>query len=293
MARPAKIIDRPTQSGHSWPAAIAGAILLLGGAVAASSGAWSDIYHIATADEEASHILLVPFVAAALIWVRKDQLRDIDPAPSAVGPILIAIGWAASHFGFHHAIQSFWHGGALLIAVGAILTFLGHRVLFQLLPVALLLLFLIPVPGMVRQRLALPLQTMSARTTEFLLHAGGVAVSRSGNMLSINNIDVTIAEACNGLRMVFGLFLVSYAVCFCMNLSTPLRILILLLSPVTAILCNVVRLVPTVYLFGHGSESLADKFHDAAGWVMLPFATLLLIGLASMLRRLSVFHPAV
>ncbi len=268
-----------------WPAALIGASLLLLAAVAASLGAWTDIYQIATTDEEASHILLVPIVAGALVWVRREQLRALIPSTSVLGPVFIVAGWAISHVGFHHAIQSFWHGGAVLVAAGAILTFLGPRVLLGLLPVTFLMLFLIPVPGMIRQRLALPLQTMQRRATEVLLHIFGVAVSRSGNMLSINHTDITIAEACNGLRMVFGLFLVSYAVCFCMTLSTGLRVIILLLSPVTAILCNVIRLVPTVYLFGHASSSIADKFHDIAGWIMLPFATLLLTTLATLLRR--------
>src|SRR5947209_2305717 len=96
----------------------------------------------------------------------------------------------------------------------------------------------------------------------------GWNVDRSGNLLSINGVDVTVAEACNGMRMVLTLFLVCYVVAFTMKLRTWVRLLILAAAPLVAIVSNVLRLVPTVWMFGHTSVAAAERFHDVSGWVM-------------------------
>jgi len=111
-----------------------------------------------------------------------------------------------------------------------------------------------------------------------------VAVERSGNLLSINKVDVTIAEACNGLRMVFSLVMVCFAFAFGTPLRWYSRLLILIASPIAAIVCNIIRLIPTLYIYGHFSRTTAEEFHDIGGWIMLPVAFLLLMGILRLLR---------
>ena len=98
--------------------------------------------------------------------------------------------------------------------------------------------------------MAIKMETATAEVTQQVFETIGLPVERSGNLLTYNGVPVTIAEACNGLRMVFALVLVSYAFAFTNPLRGSVRLLIVLLSPVSAILCNVIRLVPTVWLFG-------------------------------------------
>jgi exosortase len=151
-------------------------------------------------------------------------------------------------------------------------------------PVFLVLLFFIPVPGRVRQRIAIPMQNATAQVTQGVFDLADIPVTRSGNMLKMNGKDVAIAEACNGLRMVFALTLVCYAFAFGNPLRLHARLLILAASPLAAILCNVVRLVPTVYVYGYCSSHMADQFHSLSGWVMLFAAFLILMGILRILR---------
>jgi len=97
-------------------------------------------------------------------------------------------------------------------------------------------------------------------------------------------MPVAVAEACNGMRMVFALILVSYAFAFSVPLRNSVRLMVLLLSPVAAIVCNVMRLSPTVILYGNASQEVADNFHDIAGWLMLPVAFMMLMGITRALR---------
>ena len=109
-------------------------------------------------------------------------------------------------------------------------------------------------------------------------------VDRSGNLLSINGVEVTIAEACNGIRMVLTLFMVCYVVAFTLRLRPYVRIFLLVASPIVAIVSNVARLVPTVWMFGHKPQETAERFHDISGWVMTFISFLLLMGFFRLLE---------
>jgi len=265
-----------------WHAAAALVMALVG--FYATRAAWIDIYFIATKDEEASHIFLVPLVAGWMIWVRRLRLRYCPPSGQLVGPLLVALGWVLSIYGFNRGMQSIWHGGAVVVVVGCVLSVLGKNVLFRFLPAFAVLVFLIPVPGKFRHDLAVPLQTATAASTQVIMEIFGVAMERSGNVLTINGREVAVAEACNGMRMVFALVLVSYAFAFSMPLRNSVRVVVLIASPLAALVCNVLRLIPTIWLYGNASQKAADYFHDVSGWIMLPIAFILLLGVVKVLR---------
>lgn len=246
--------------------------------------AWADIFHIAWRDEESSQIWLVPIVALWLFWVRRSRLRQVQPGGMWLGTLIVAAGWALHWIGDSYLIQSFWHGGAVIVVVGCFLSVIGKDALREFLPAFIVLLMLVPVPGMIRQEIALPLQNASAHVTQIVFSMFGMTVDRTGNALSINGQELLIAEACNGLRMVFALSLVSYAFAFGIPLRGYVRAIVLLASPVLAVVANGVRLIPTVYFYGYASMDFADGFHNASGWLMLVVAFLMLIAILAALR---------
>ena len=273
------------RSRFAWtPSEITGVVSLVVLGLIVTWDAWKDIAFIANKDEEQSHIFLVPVIALWLVWVRRQRLRRCPRDGRWIGPLFVGLGWALYTFGDLKLVQAFWHLGAIVVVVGCFLSFSGYRYLTRLAPAFVVLIFLVPVPGVIRQEIAMPLQTATADATQRILDLGGVDVVRRGNALTINDVNVQVAEACNGLRMVFALFLVSFAFAYTLPLREPVRAIILLLSPISAILCNVIRLVPTVWTFGFVSEEAGMRMHDIGGWVMLPIAFLLLLGVMRVLR---------
>ena len=265
---------------HVLAATVMGAL-----GVFATLQAWQDIYLIAKTDEEYSHIFLVPLVAIYLVWVRRMRMRHCKPSFRLAGPILVALGWGIGCFGFYRGVQSLWHGGAVLVVIGCGISVLGKNVLFRFLPAFAVLVFLVPVPVRVRLAIAIPLQQWTAVVAQKALELFGVLDTEvTGNQLRIHGVPVNIAEGCNGVRMVFALVLVSYAFGFGMPLRNSVRFLILLASPLAAILCNVVRIPPTILMYGYANAKAAQEFHTWAGWAMLPMAFLLLYGLIKILR---------
>lgn len=273
-------------SRYGWsPRHVVLLLLLVGAAVFAGLEQWRDILMIASKDEESSHIFLVFPIAAWLVWIRRVRFRRCPPHASWVGALMILAGYTLSSFSYYNAFQAGWHGGAVMMLVGAIVAVVGMQVVANFFPAVAILVLLVPIPGNIRLAIAGPLQNATARVTTLLLETMGYYVERSGNLVNINDMPVAVAEACNGMRMVFALVLVSYAFAFSVPLRNSVRLMVLLLSPVAAIICNVVRLAPTVILYGsEAPRSVADGFHDVAGWLMLPVAFLMLLGITRALR---------
>lgn len=253
-------------------------------------GAWFhreallDIITIGIGNKEQSHIVLAPLIAAWLFWLRRSRLRSLRIAPSLWGPAFILVGWLMSWLGLKTDTQVAWHAGALLTLFGGLVSLTGLAPVRQFAPAFLAMLFLIPVPGLIRQAIAVPLQAMATGIVYMLLELFGVSVTRLGHVLMINGEQIAVGEACNGMRMVFALGLVVYAFAFSTALRPVTQVLLLALSPITALFVNVIRLVPTSLFFGYGSVEQARTFHDLSGWVMLPVALLILIGVLRLFR---------
>jgi len=298
-SQPAEQIDASHAKGYAikspWSMArVAITCLLVAAGAWAIRGAWADTFRLAWRDEESSHIWLVPFLAAWLVWLRRNELSKISPHSSWLGPVLVAGGWMLGHKGFTAVRHGPLQFSAVVILLGCVLSVLGPSVLRKAWPAVLVLVFLIPVPGMIREKLAIPLERATAAATTSVLHVTGFPVSRSGNQIQINKYPVTVAEGCNGLRMIFPLFLVVYVLCFTLPLRPWVRILLLITSPISAIICNVLRLIPTVLLYGYASKSVADSFHSLSGWPMVCIAFITLMGLMKLLQafRIPVMNVA-
>ncbi len=246
--------------------------------------AFADVLYIATRDEEASQVLLVPFVIGWLCHVRWMAVKHTRPRYDPAGPVLVAIGLVTHVYGAQSNVQIAWHGGAVLTLLGAVATVAGRPLLWRLWPAVLVLVFLIPVPGVLRQQLAMPLQEYTAAAAQFVFELLGLGVKRQGNLLVYNGHPVMVAEACNGMRMMFALVLVAYAFAFGTPLLPWIRVLLLVISPVAAVLTNIIRVVPTVILYGHYPDIAAGLFHDLAGWAMLAIAFCLLLAMVRTLK---------
>ena len=261
---------------------------LVAAAILITLPTWNSIFTLATNDQENSYILLVLPIAAWLAYLRRARFRLCRPRRTYAGTAMILAGFALDRVGFEMMVDLFRHVGALMIVFGAFVTVFGFHTLVRFRACAGALLFLIPVPGRIRQEIAIPLQEVSAVVTEWVIGFAGLPVERMGNVLVINGVEVAIAEACNGMRMVAALALVTYAFVFSVPIRFPVRILLLAISPVIAIVVNVTRLVPTSLMYGYSTEDQAELVHDIGGWAALCVAVGLLWAVTALLRWLRI-----
>lgn len=249
--------------------------------------ALEDIYAFASGQTDNGYILLAPAVAIYLAWLRRSRLQFVRYRPNLVGPLLVAVGVLGSNWGDDNGVQILWHGGVLLAMFGCVFSMTGWELVRQFAPVIIALGFVLPIPGRVREALAGPAQDFSVATAHMLLELAGFDAIREGNIIVIEGQPVAVGEACNGMRMVFALALVVYAFVFSVPFSMGTRLFLVAAAPVVALACNVVRLVPTSIAYGWFNPTLAEQIHDVGGWLMLPLALLMLMGLVKLLKWLD------
>lgn len=256
--------------------------------------AWREIFlEYAWGNEEYTHIFVVPFVAALLIYVRRLRLRHFQISGTLFGPMLVLAGLIMNFTGYQRGVQVLLHGGGVLVALGCAVSVLGKNAVLRFLPAVLVLLFLVPVPTKYRLAIAIWLQNWTAQIAHILLNTIGFPTEVTGSTLAINGRPVIIAEACNGMRSVFLLLLLAFAFAFALPLRNSVRLMLLLASPFVALASNVVRTLPTVLMYGYAPDWFANpetgkwlalQFHNVAGWAMYVVSFLIWLGIVWLLR---------
>ena len=262
-------------------------LLLIGASIFATWDAWFDMGVTGYTDGESGHILLAPIAFAWIFFTHASELSKLRYRHQWAGPLIVGTAWLLWSYGYRHQVHTCWHLGAVLTMVGGLVTITGPEIVFRFLPAFGALVFLIPVAGERRQQIAGPMQGLTAQITQAACELLGMTVERQGSLLSYNGVPVAIAEACNGMRMVISILVLTYTYVFTTPIRSYVKVLLLLLTPVVAVVCNVSRLIPTVWVFGHKSSQTAANFHDWAGWVMLFVAFIMLMLIVQLLRWLD------
>jgi exosortase len=159
---------------------------------------------------------------------------------------------------------------SIVIALAGLTTYrYGVRqVLHWWLPFALASLA-IPLPELVTQALALPLQFRASRMGAALLHMRNVPVKLNGNVIHLPGHDLFVTEACSGLRSLTALISVSVLMSALVLRSLVGRITLVLLAIPIAIVVNGFRVFMTGFLvFFVGPEFGKGFMHLTEGWLL-------------------------
>jgi hypothetical protein len=275
---------------------VAAAAVLL--SIAAGFPAWASVVH-QVRDYHGRHLLLVPLVSAWLFWVRRKRIMLCRPGRGFVGAGVALLGllcYAAAltmpggpiWFGDVEPLESLAHAGAVLLFVGTLAAALGHDATIKYSPAIAILLVLTPPPEPLFQQLALPLQIATGELIEFVYSP--LLETYTGydeGMMTINDVPVPMEGVSQGLPMALALFLVAYGYVFGQPLRGSVRAVILLLSPIAAILCSAVAVAATFWVFGLDDITFAnaDRIHMAAEVLMLLVAFLILSAVMRLLIR--------
>ncbi len=260
---------------------------LLGLSALAFGAAWQQLVLEIIRKSDNGYIFVVPFVVAFLAWIRRSRARYVRRNPSFAGVALALAAGGLVAFGAETDTRMATHLAAILSLVACVITLAGTAIVRHFFPAFVALLFLIPVPGELRNAIANPLQHFAVIVTQDVLDLLGVAAEREGLVLNIEGTRIFVAEACDGMRMVFALALTVFAFVFSVPLRPQTRLLLLLASPFIAIFCNLIRLTATGVAYGYSSTAIAADIHEVAGWLMLPLAIVFLQSILRLMRWLD------
>ncbi len=231
-----------------------------------------------SADPLYAHGFLVPLVAIGIAWWRKDLLKNVSFTPS----VWLGLPLLASGIGLRLAAARLyleWFDGLSLVPVvaGMVLLLGGRPLLKAVWPAVVYLVFMVPLPFRLEAVASGPLQSIATQASTFSLQVMGFPAGSEGNVITIQEARIGVAEACSGLRMLVVFFAATAAVALCSTKPLWERAAILVSAVPIAIFCNVVRITATGVLFETvGSATAKAFFHDFAGWLMMLLAVGLL-----------------
>ena len=251
-----------------------------------------ELVNLSLHDDRYSHILLVPFISAFLIWLSRKRIFSEPRTGLTLGiPLVVAGIGLVSTFGwlpvspnpdikFSASII-----GAVLILTGAFVVFYGHGALFAGLFPFLFLLLMIPIPASTMDRAVVALQKGSAGISYALFKLAGVPVFRDGLRFSLPGVNIEVAEECSGIRSSLSLFVSSILAGYVMLGSRWSRLWLTLLSIPVVIFKNAVRIVTISWLGVYVDRGfLFGNLHRYGG---LPFSLLAIAILYLVLRLLQ------
>ena len=216
----------------------------------------------------ASQGFLIPPLAAYIAWIRRRRTLSEPVQPDNRGLWIIAGSCVLFLLGRMGAEFFLTRVSLVLLITGVIGTFWGFRRLRTLLFPLLLLATMIPVPALIYNQLALPLQLFASEVATWAAQLAGVAVFRDGNIINLAHISLGVAEACSGLHSLSALLVASLLVGFLDSLGIAKRILLVLGSVVIAIAVNAFRVAFTAILADHQPDLAEGFYHLFAGWLI-------------------------
>jgi exosortase len=228
-------------------------------------------------DPQYSHGWLVPLFALVILWFRRDYLPEAGPKPTWWGLPLLAGGIALRFGGWWFYFEWFDALSLLPCLAGACLMVGGKQALRWAWPAIAFLGFMIPLPFRLANALSDPLQHLATLTSTFALQTFGLPALAEGNTIQMDDVHINIVEACSGLSMLIVFFALSTGVALVVRRPRWEKGAIILSAIPIALFANVLRITVTGVLFRTVSDQAADAFfHDAAGWLMMPLALMLL-----------------
>jgi len=151
-----------------------------------------------------------------------------------------------------------------------------RRVMAWWLPIALLALS-IPLPEVLLNSIAFPLQLQASRMGAALLDARHVSVVLRGNIIQLPGHQLFVTEACSGLRSLTALLSLG-VLAGGLWLRLPLsRIVLIALAIPLAVFLNGIRVFLTGFLVYFVSPDIGEGFmHLTQGWLMFVVAFVIL-----------------
>jgi exosortase len=266
-------------------------------------------------DENYSHGLLIPFIIGYILWAERGRLASVGKQSRAAWGAACAVAALLALWAGTAGAELFVQRMSLVLLLGGLCVyFWGWRLLRAVAVPLLLLALAIPLPAIVFNKIAFPLQLFASQCAVWVMRLVGIPVLREGNIIelyplgSLTTKRLEVVEACSGIRSLMTL--VTLAVVFAYFTSPshgggaggpdgdPRRsryavwraVLIVAAAVPIAIITNAARVSGTGVLARYYGTQVADGFfHEFSGWVIYIVAFLLLFAFGWLVDR---FNPS-
>jgi exosortase len=244
-------------------------------------------------NDTASHILVIPFISAYVIFTdRRSIFRRLNSAP-ALCFVLASFGFAISvwqHLGLSSTLlDNYLSANALSIvlcwAAGFALLFGWPSFRMAAFPL-LLLLLMIPLPESLLQKAIYFLQEGSADIAEIVFDLFGVPALREGFVFRLAHINIEVAQECSGIRSSIALVILALLVAHSSFSKFWKKAVFVIAGLVMMVVKNGVRIATLTILASYVDPGfLYGRLHREGGVVFFLIGLTLLLPVYWLLRR--------
>ena len=243
-----------------------------------------EIYSIVSkwvTDSSWSHGFIIPLFSLYFINQQKKELLQIKSRTNWLGLVFLlcclvfyVLVIYAYKFGYFKSI-------VIIPAIGSLVLFIGgwRLVRYLWLPVTYLI-FAIPLPTRVYEEMTIPMRQFAAVMASQILNlVKGLEATSAGVMIDVVYKGVRlepaldVAEACSGMRLLMAFLALGVAMAYLHYRPIWQRLVLLASTMPIAILCNIVRVTVTGFIYILWDPKYAQGiYHDTLGLLMLPLA---------------------
>ena len=231
-------------------------------------------------DDNYSHGFFVLPLALYFAWERREGVARAAVRPSVAGVVLVALSLVVLLAGRLGAELFLTRVSLIGVLFGAVLFVWGREHLRLLLFPLSFLLLMIPLPAILFNQVAFPLQLAASQAGEAAISLAGIPVLREGNVLRLPAQTLEVVEACSGLRSLISLIMLGVVLGYFTDRRTWARVAIAIAAVPIAIVANAIRVAGTGIASEWVSPAAAEGFfHTFSGWLVfvVAFSGLLLV----------------
>ena len=258
------------------------------------------VVHRWLTDSSWSHGFLIPLFSLYFLNQHKIEIVQLKTRRNHLGLFvliccIIFYPLDVIHFKVAYALPL-----TMIAALGAIVLFMGGwgLIRYSWLPV-LYLIFAVPLPVRLYKLLTIPMRIFAAQIATVLLSfVPDLEASAKGVVIDVvykgiqMEPSLDVAEACSGMRLLMAFLALGVAMAYLHYRPIWQRIVLLCSTIPIAILCNVVRVTVTGFIYILLDPKYAQGiYHDMLGMLMLPLAFGLYGSLAWFMSNLFMEEP--
>lgn len=236
-------------------------------------------------DPNFSHGFFVPAFSAFVIWQKRRELAALPGEPSWAGLVVVAGALGVLIIGVLGVEQFLSRSSFVVLLSGLVIYFFGWAIFRALLFPLVFLFLMIPIPAIIFNQIAFPLQILASQLATSFLELVGVPALRLGNIIELPVMTLEVVEACSGIRSLVSLTTLAIIYGYLLEPQWLRRTALAISAIPIAVIANALRVAGTGLLGEYWSPDKAEGFfHTFSGWLLFVVSLLLLFSLHSVMK---------
>jgi exosortase len=257
-----------------------------------------ELFQLASQDDTASHIFLIPLISGWLTYTNRKQLKlqgGLRSGPALVflvASTVLAIWALRCESCTPQDRLSVYILSFVLLLISGFILILGTSATKASGFALAFLLFMVPLPGLFLGKIIFALQSGSADIAGWIFDLCGVPALREGFVFHLPRMSIEVAQECSGIRSSIALLILALLVAHFSFSKLWKKVLFVIAGLAMMLIKNGVRIATLTILANYvDPDFLFGRLHKQGGVVFFLIGLALLLPVYWLLRRGEVQPP--